>query len=81
MKSWLLTATSQISILEIGYLWGKEGEGMPSYDYRCPKCKKKFTAILSIGEHDAGKAKCPKCGGKKLEQLITGFQVKTSRKS
>jgi len=54
---------------------------MPSYDYRCPKCKKKFTALLSIGEHDAGKAKCPKCGGKKLEQLITAFQVKTSRKS
>jgi hypothetical protein len=25
--------------------------------------------------------KCPKCGGKKLEQLITAFQVKTSRKS
>ena len=54
---------------------------MPSYDYRCPNCKKKFTAMLSIREHDAGKAKCPKCGGKKLEQLITGFQVKTSRKS
>jgi putative FmdB family regulatory protein len=53
---------------------------MPSYDYRCPKCKKKFTAILSIGEHDAGKVKCPKCGGKKLEQLITTFQVKTSER-
>jgi predicted RNA-binding Zn-ribbon protein involved in translation (DUF1610 family) len=25
--------------------------------------------------------KCPKCGGKKLEQLISTFQVKTSRKS
>lgn len=60
---------------------GKEGKGMPSYDYRCPKCNKKFTAILSMSEHDARKAKCPKCGGKKLEQLITGFQVKTSKKS
>jgi putative FmdB family regulatory protein len=59
----------------------KEGERMPSYDYKCMKCNKKFTAILSIGEHDAGKVKCPKCGGKKLEQLITTFQVKTSRKS
>jgi putative FmdB family regulatory protein len=54
---------------------------MPSYDYRCPKCKKKFTAILSIREHDGRKAKCPKCVEKKLEQLITAFQVKTSRKS
>jgi putative FmdB family regulatory protein len=59
----------------------KEGKGMPSYEYRCPKCSKKFTLILSISEHDARKAKCPKCGGKKLEQLITGFQIKTSRKS
>ena len=54
---------------------------MPSYDYRCAKCKKKFTLTLSMSEHDGGKAKCPKCGGKKLDQLITGFQVKTSRKS
>jgi len=54
---------------------------MPSYDYRCTKCKKKFTAILSIGEHDAGKTKCPKCGDTKVEQLITAFQVNTSRKS
>ena len=54
---------------------------MPSYDYRCEKCNKKFTALLSIGEHDAGKVKCPKCGERKVEQLITAFQVKTSRKS
>jgi putative FmdB family regulatory protein len=54
---------------------------MPTYDYRCPKCKKKFSLILSIKDHDAGKAKCPKCQGKKVEQLITLFQAKTSRKS
>ena len=54
---------------------------MPTYEYLCPKCKKKFTVMLSISDHDAGKAKCPKCGGKKLEQLITSFQTKTSRKS
>jgi putative FmdB family regulatory protein len=54
---------------------------MPTYEYLCSKCEKKFTVILSIKDHDAGKAKCPKCGGKKLEQLITSFQTKTSRKS
>jgi len=54
---------------------------MPSYDYRCSNCNKKFTAVLSMKEHDAKKVKCPKCGGKKLEQLITPFQAKTSRKS
>ena len=35
---------------------------MPTYEYRCPTCKKRFNLILSIGEHDAKKAKCPKCG-------------------
>jgi len=67
--------------LENPFQQREEGEGMPSYEYKCTKCNKKFTAILSIGEHDAGKVKCPKCGGKKLEQLITTFQVKTSSKS
>jgi putative FmdB family regulatory protein len=54
---------------------------MPSYEYRCPSCKKKFTVILSMKEHEARKAKCPKCGGKKLEQLISHFMARTSRKS
>jgi len=54
---------------------------MPTYDYRCPKCNKKFSLVLSIGDHDAGKAKCPKCGGKKLDQILSAFQVKTSKKS
>jgi putative FmdB family regulatory protein len=59
----------------------KEGSEMPSYDYRCLSCKKKFTLILSIKEHDASRKKCPKCGDKKVEQLITSFIAKTSRKS
>ena len=54
---------------------------MPSYDYRCSKCNKGFTAILSVKDHDTKKAKCPKCGGKKLEQILSSFMVKTSRKS
>ena len=44
---------------------------MPSDGHRCAKCNRKFTALLSIGEHDAGKAKCPRCGERKVEQLIT----------
>ncbi len=48
---------------------------MPSYDYRCLKCKKQFSTILSIKEHDSKKAKCPKCGGKNLEQRIKFMDV------
>jgi len=79
-KNYLLDKILQNS-LKIPFQLREEGEEMPSYEYRCPKCSKKFTLILSIAEHDAKKAKCPKCGGRKLEQLITAFQVKTSRKS
>ncbi len=54
---------------------------MPTYDYRCPGCKKKFSLMLSIKEHDTKKVKCPKCGSAKIDQLITSFMTKTSRKS
>jgi len=54
---------------------------MPTYDYRCPSCKKKFTLTMSIKEHDTSRVKCPKCGERKAEQLISAFTAKTSRKS
>ncbi len=54
---------------------------MPTYEYRCPACNKKFNIILSISDHDTKKAKCPKCGGRKLDQSLSAFQVKTPKKS
>jgi putative FmdB family regulatory protein len=58
----------------------RRGEQMPTYDYRCPGCKKKFSVMMTIREHDAKKVKCPKCGTKKVEQQISHFMTKTSRK-
>jgi putative FmdB family regulatory protein len=54
---------------------------MPSYEYRCSQCKKKFTVKMSIKEHDSRRAKCPKCGGGKVVQLISPFSAITSKKS
>ncbi|MFA4916818.1 MAG: zinc ribbon domain-containing protein [Syntrophales bacterium] len=54
---------------------------MPTYDYRCEKCRHKFSLILTITEHDKSKINCPKCKGKKVKQLISIFTAKTSRKS
>jgi putative FmdB family regulatory protein len=54
---------------------------MPTYEYECKDCNKKFTVILSISEHDKNKASCPKCKGKKVRQSISAFMTKTSRKS
>ena len=54
---------------------------MPTYDYFCKKCNENFTVVLSVKEHDEGKAECPKCRGKDLDQQVAHFMTKTSRKS
>jgi putative FmdB family regulatory protein len=49
---------------------------MPTYEYRCEACSHELEAFQSI--KDAKLTKCPKCGRKKLERLISGtsFQLK-----
>jgi putative FmdB family regulatory protein len=54
---------------------------MPTYEYECQDCKKKFTKILSISEHGKGNINCPKCKSLKVKQSISAFTAKTSRKS
>ncbi|MBN2283551.1 MAG: zinc ribbon domain-containing protein [Deltaproteobacteria bacterium] len=54
---------------------------MPTYEYQCSDCKKNFTLIQSISEHEKKKASCPRCKSKKVKQLVSVFNAKTSRKS
>ncbi|MFZ7127087.1 MAG: FmdB family zinc ribbon protein [Desulfobacterales bacterium] len=54
---------------------------MPTYEYRCEKCKKQFSAILSISEHDKAKVQCPKCKSSEVVQLVSRVSTKTSSKS
>lgn len=54
---------------------------MPIYEYKCLDCKKKFSLTLTISDHDRLKAKCPKCGSKKVEQQMAAFFTVTSKKS
>ncbi|MBD3336420.1 MAG: zinc ribbon domain-containing protein [Candidatus Eisenbacteria bacterium] len=54
---------------------------MPSYDYKCEKCGRRFTKVLTVSERDRGKVKCPKCDSTKVRQRVTGFSVITSKKS
>jgi putative FmdB family regulatory protein len=54
---------------------------MPTYDYLCKKCNESFSVMLSVKDHDERKVQCPKCEGKDIEQQITHFMTKTSRKS
>ncbi len=54
---------------------------MPTYELLCHKCGKPFTLIQSMSEHEKGKFRCPSCKSLKVEQQISSFQTKTSKKS
>jgi putative FmdB family regulatory protein len=54
---------------------------MPTYDFKCKKCKKEFYLILSIKEHEKKVFKCPHCGSEEVDQQFSVFYAKTSKKS
>jgi len=54
---------------------------MPTYQYRCDKCGKKFERSETVSEHGTSKAKCPKCGSEKVSQIPSNVFVVTSKKS
>jgi len=54
---------------------------MPTYEYQCTNCRKKFSVIQSMTERATKKVACPACKSKKVKQLISVFNAKTSRKS
>jgi len=54
---------------------------MPTYEFMCQKCKKTFTLILSLSEHEKGLFSCPGCESTSVKQQITPFIASTSKKS
>jgi putative FmdB family regulatory protein len=54
---------------------------MPTYDYICGKCGKRFSKSLTIAEHDRRRVNCPKCSSKQVNQRVQPFFATTSRKS
>lgn len=54
---------------------------MPFYEYECQGCKKVFTLVRSLREHDTQAAACPQCGSKEIRQLMTSFTAKTDSKT
>lgn len=54
---------------------------MPTYEYVCSDCGKKFSAIMTVSEHDKGRVVCPGCKGRKVSQRFSTVFTKTSRKS
>lgn len=54
---------------------------MPMYDYKCLDCGKESLVAMTLKEHESGIVTCPACGSKKMEQLITSFIARTTKKS
>jgi putative FmdB family regulatory protein len=54
---------------------------MPAYEFECLKCGEQVMLIISISEYEKEKYKCPECGSKRLERLVSPVQVVTSKKS
>jgi putative FmdB family regulatory protein len=54
---------------------------MPNYEFICNVCKKTFSMILTIAEHDAEKPACPHCASHEIQQSWSTFSAVTSKKS
>jgi putative FmdB family regulatory protein len=54
---------------------------MPTYEYLCKECNKKFTLIMTISEYEKTRVACPKCKSKKVEQKPAAFFAVTAKKS
>jgi putative FmdB family regulatory protein len=54
---------------------------MPLYEYVCNKCRKKFSEVLTIKEHQTKKVRCPKCQSEDVAKVIEPFFAKTASKT
>ena len=54
---------------------------MPTYEYVCRKCGKKFALVMRMEEHGRKKVACVKCASKDVAQRIAPFFATTSKKS
>jgi putative FmdB family regulatory protein len=48
---------------------------MPQYNFLCLACKKEFSKILTISEHEKGGIFCPHCKSKDIEQRWAAFGI------
>jgi len=54
---------------------------MPTYEYQCGKCGKRFSVVQRISEHAGRAPACPKCKSRSTRQLLSSFFAKTGKKS
>jgi putative FmdB family regulatory protein len=49
---------------------------MPIYEFKCKKCENKYDLLCKYDKTEKyPKVKCPECGSKKKEKLISNFSA------
>jgi putative FmdB family regulatory protein len=54
-----------------------EASVMPIYEYRCRKCRKRFS-VLTLRISERAVAECPKCGSRAADRLLSRFAMPKS---
>jgi putative FmdB family regulatory protein len=54
---------------------------VPSYDYRCLKCKTRFTVFMSYSEYEKKPVACPHCNSNEVQRRIGRIRVLRSEDS
>ena len=55
---------------------------MPSYEYVCLKCNKRFTLDMTISEYEKQNSiSCPHCNSQNVKRVYSSFTAVTSKKS
>ncbi len=54
---------------------------MPTYDFRCLNCGKRFEVFLSFSEYEKAEIKCSFCGSAKVQRKIGRIRVARSNES
>ncbi|MGA2283877.1 MAG: zinc ribbon domain-containing protein [Candidatus Dormibacteria bacterium] len=55
---------------------------MPTYEFECRDCSKRFEIVTSIHEHDKLRNEppaCPECGKRETRQLASLFSCKVAK--
>ena len=46
---------------------------MPIFEFVCGGCGRQFEEIMTFAQLNAGEARCPDCGGKRVERSMSTF--------
>jgi putative FmdB family regulatory protein len=51
---------------------------MPTYDFRCLNCLKRFDVFLTYSDYEKAAVHCPRCGSEKIQRRIGRIRVAKS---